>query len=61
MTIEPTKAYLDRTGRRIGILAKSRMPESSRWRWLTTRGYYVQADGRAAHRGESRHDLVQQL
>lgn len=61
MTIDPTKVYLDRTARRIGILAKSHMPESSRWRWLTTRGYYVQADGRAAHRGESSRDLVQQV
>lgn len=50
--------YLNRTGRRVGIVGPSRMPPSSDWKWLTTRGHYVLADGRAAVVGESIEDLV---
>lgn len=58
MIIKPDGLYLSRTGRTVGIAAPAHMPETSRWRWLTTRGYYVLADGRAAVVGESSDDLV---
>lgn len=48
--------YLNRTGHRVGIV-QDRGPGTP-WRWLTTRGHYVLADGRAALVGESREDLV---
>lgn len=53
--------YLTRNGREVGILGPANMPPSSRWKWLTTRGYYVTADGRAAVTGEASEDLVRDL
>lgn len=58
MIIKPDGAYLNRNGRTVGILGPAPMGPASPWKWLTTRGHYVQADGRAAHVGESIEDLV---
>lgn len=61
MLIHPAGLYLTRNGRRVGIRADR--GERQRWRWITTLGYYVQADGRATARrgGESRLDLVREV
>lgn len=48
--------YLSRNGRTVGIV-QDRGPGQT-WRWLTTQGYYVTADGRAALVGESSKDLT---
>lgn len=53
--------YLSRNGRQVGIVGPARMPASSAWRWLTTRGYYVMENGRAAAVGESVEDLVRDV
>lgn len=53
--------YLSRHGREVGIVGPAGTPSSSRWRWLTTRGYYVTADGRAAIVGECSDDLVKDI
>lgn len=61
MKIELGRLYLNRTAREVGIIGPARMGESSPWRWLTTRGYYVQDDGRAAHVGQCSDDLVRDI
>ena len=48
--------YLSRHGRQVGIVQDR--GASQTWRWLTTGGYYVLADGRAALVGESSRDLT---
>lgn len=50
MIVEQSGAYLTRTGRRVGIrgVAPGR---ARRFRWVTTAGYYVTADGRASLAG----------
>lgn len=53
--------YLDRLGRQVGIVGSARMPASSEWKWLTTRGYYVMADGRAGKAGPTDADLVRDV
>lgn len=53
--------YLDRLGRQVGIVGSARMPASSEWKWLTTRGYYVMADGRAGKAGATDEDLVRDI
>jgi hypothetical protein len=59
--IVPHGLYLSRNGRQVGIVGPAGMPASSDWRWLTTRGYYVMADGRAAAVGECVEDLVRDV
>jgi len=61
ITIAPNGLYLSRTGRQVGIVGPANMPAASPWRWLTTRGYYVLADGRAALKGECVEDLVRDV
>lgn len=53
--------YLDRVGRQVGIVGSARMPASSEWKWLTTRGYYVMVDGRAGKAGPTDEDLVRDI
>ena len=48
--------YLSRHGRQVGIVQDRGAAQT--WRWLTTGGYYVTADGRAALVGESSKDLT---
>lgn len=50
--------YLNRSGHQVGITGPARLGPASPWRWLTTRGHYVLADGRAAFTGQSDEDLV---
>lgn len=60
MIIQRNGAYLDRVGHTVGIVA-DRGPQQ-KWRWLTTRGYYVTVDGRASIAGgEVREDLVKDI
>lgn len=61
MIIHLNSLYLDRLARTVSIVQDR--GEAQRWRWLTTRGYYVQADGRATARpgGESNADLVRDI
>lgn len=59
MTVSPTSRYLTRNARTVTI-ARDR-GEGQRWRWVTSMGYYVTADGRAALRGTSALDLVKEL
>lgn len=60
MTIDPAGCYLTRTGRRIGIIGPC--PGARKhFAWLTTAGYYVTRDGRAALRGTSAADLCQRI
>lgn len=54
--VTPHGLYLSRNGRTVGILQDRGAGQT--WRYLTTRGYYVLADGRAALVGESVCDLV---
>lgn len=48
--------YLSRHGKQVGIVQDR--GASQTWRWLTTGGYYVLDDGRAALVGESSKDLM---
>lgn len=59
LTVVKHGLYLTRNARQVGI-ARDR-GEGEQWRWLTTAGYYVLADGRAALIGESVKDLVRDL
>lgn len=60
MTIDPAGCYLTRDGKRVGIVGPC--PGARRkFLWITTRGYYVTADGRAALRGESSLDLCERV
>lgn len=59
MTITPTARYLTRNGRTVTI--KSDRGAGQRWRWVTSMGYYVTADGRAALRGTSVLDLMKEV
>ena len=61
MIIKAQGLYLNRAGYQVGIISPAPMGDASPWKWLTTRGSYVQADGRAAHVGESREDLVKDV
>jgi hypothetical protein len=56
MLITLNGLYLSRNARRVGIV-RDRGADKY-WRWVTTRGYYVTAEGRACRVGESSHDLV---
>jgi hypothetical protein len=57
MDIALNGLYLDRIGRQVGIAADRGVGQP--WRWLTTRGYYVTAQGRASLAGgDVREDLV---
>lgn len=56
MKIHPAGLYLDRIGRRVGIVRDR--GAGQHWRWITTRGYYVSEAGRATLCGEVREDLV---
>lgn len=60
MTIDPKRAYLTRHGRRVTIAGPAPHAAHSRFQWITSRGYYVTADGRASHRhgAETSLDLV---
>lgn len=50
MIVEPSGLYLTRTARRVGITGPA--PGcAQRFRWVTTAGYYVTADGRASLAG----------
>jgi len=60
MIIRKDGVYLDRIARSVGI-AHDR-GEGQRWRWQTTRGYYVTADGRASIAGgDVNEDLVRDI
>lgn len=62
MIIQSNGLYLNRTGRQIGIVGSAKMPAASPWKWLTTRGYYVTAEGCACpNGGESVNDLVRDV
>lgn len=57
MIIQLNGLYLDRVGHKVGIV-RDRGPQQ-KWRWVTTLGHYVMADGRATLAGgESSQDLV---
>jgi hypothetical protein len=57
MIIQKNGLYLDRVGHTVGIVA-DRGPQQ-KWRWLTTRRYYVTVTGRASIAGgDVREDLV---
>lgn len=56
MIIERGGLYLNRSGKRVGI-TRDRGPGEV-WRWVTTLGYYVMANGRAAYVGNSDKDLT---
>ena len=57
MKISLSGIYLDRIARRVGIVQDR--GERQRWRWLTTRGYYLTNEGRASIAGgDVAEDLV---
>lgn len=58
-TIKLNGVYLSRTARRVGIM-RDRGADKF-WRWVTTQGYYVTADGRASPHGETSLDLVRDV
>lgn len=53
--------YLDRIARQVGITHDR--GEGLVWRWLTTRGYYVKADGSSTMNpgGQANEDLVKDV
>lgn len=58
--IRKNGAYLSRNGHRVGIVHDR--GEGQRWRWQTTKGYMVTADGRASIAGgEVSQDLVKEI
>lgn len=59
MLIHPTSRYLTRHGQSVTI--ERDRGAGQVWRWVTSKGYYVTADGRAALRGQSRWDLMQEV
>lgn len=60
MIVELKRIYLSRNGHRVGIVRDR--GERQRWRWLTTRGYYVTSDGHASIAGgEVSEDLVSDI
>lgn len=60
MQIQLNGAYLDRIARPVGIVQD--YGSDKRMRYLTTRGYYVTAEGRASLAGgEVREDLVSDI
>ena len=59
LRISPSKVYLDRSGHRVGI--RHDRGHGQAWRWLTTKGYYVREDGKAAWVGTSSKDLVVEI
>lgn len=57
MIIRKDGLYLSRNGHTVGITHDR--GERQRWRWLTTKGYYVTSEGRASIAGgEVAQDLV---
>lgn len=59
MEIKLNGLYLTRTAREVGIVRDR--GEGLTWRFVTTLGYYVRADGRASIGGESTQDLVRDI
>lgn len=60
IAIRKNGAYLSRNGRRVGIVHDR--GEGQRWRFQTTRGYLVTAEGRASIAGgEVSQDLVKEV
>lgn len=60
MTIDPSRAYLDRTGHRVTITRDRGAGQV--WRWVTSRGYYVKEDGSACMgHGAVREDLTTEV
>lgn len=58
-TIRLNGLYLSRTAREVGIVRDRGAGQF--WRWVTSLGYYVTEDGRAARQGESSQDLVKDI
>lgn len=52
-TIRNNGLYLNRSGRQVGITHDR--GDGQTWRWLTTRGHYVTADGRIGRGFGCRH------
>lgn len=59
MLIRLNGVYLTRTAKRVGIMRDR--GSGKVWRWVTTLGYYVTADGRAALHGDTSLDLVRDV
>lgn len=59
MEIKLNGLYLTRTAREVGIVRDRGVGLT--WRWVTTLGYYVRDDGRAAIGGDSSQDLVRDI
>lgn len=59
MLVVKNGLYLSRTAREVGIVRDRGANEF--WRWVTTEGYYVTADGRACIGGECSQDLVREI
>lgn len=59
MQVQINGLYLTRTARQVGIVRDRGAGE--RWRWVTTLGYYVTCDGRAAYGSETSQDLVRDV
>lgn len=60
IAIRKNGAYLSRNGHRVGIVHDR--GERQRWRFQTTKGYYVTEDGRASIAGgEVSQDLVKEV
>lgn len=60
MIIQLNGLYLDRVGHKVGIVRDR--GEREVWRWVTTLGHYVTADGRATLAGgDCRTDLVSDI
>lgn len=60
ITVRLGGLYLTRNAREVGIVQDR--GEGQRWRWLTSRGYYVTCDGRASIAGgETSQDLVRDI
>lgn len=58
MTIDPKRRYLSRNGRAVSIIGPA-PGTRHRFAWITSRGYYVTADGHASLTGrEHSLDLV---
>ena len=59
MIIRLNGLYFSRTALRVGIV-RDRGADKY-WRWVTTRGYYVTAEGHASRLGETSQDLVAEV